>query len=91
MFQTRVFFFKSFLVLAALECAILTTINAKVKLNELSEIELAHLCFNLMIMLELKLNRGDYLNQTEIDLMIMLIFEIQKRMDLETSRLNIQE
>ena len=44
------------------------------------------MAFNLMTRLEFKLKRGDELSQTEINHMIVIIIEIQKRMDMTWER-----
>ena len=76
------FFFKSIFLLLALEWTILASVNANVKTNELSENELAKISFNLMVMLESKLKLDGEFNQSEILLMVMLMVEIQKRINM---------
>lgn len=74
---------KNVILLLAFEMTMLVYFASANQTNDVDKLGLERIAFNIMSMIEFKLNRGDKVSEKEINLIKLIMNEIQRRIDKE--------
>jgi hypothetical protein len=74
---------KKVILLLALELTMLATFTSANEANDVDKLSLERIAFNIMSMIEFKLNRGGKVSVKEINLIKFIMNEIQRRIEKE--------